>query len=33
MIGLYVSYRKGHRTEAIELILKVLKAQFYMDFG
>lgn len=33
MIGLYASYRKQHRSEAIELILKVLKAQFYMDFG
>lgn len=33
MIGLYASYRKQDRREAIELILKVLKAQFYMDFG
>lgn len=32
MIGLYASYRKEQKTEAIELILKVLKEQFYMGF-
>lgn len=31
-IGLYASYRKGQKTEAIALILKILKEQFYMDF-
>ncbi|AUX84983.1 MULTISPECIES: LysR substrate-binding domain-containing protein [Acinetobacter] len=28
-IGLYASYRKEQRSEAIELILKILKEQFY----
>ncbi|ALH95458.1 LysR substrate-binding domain-containing protein [Acinetobacter equi] len=32
MIGLYASYRKDQKTEAIDLILKVLKEQFYMGF-
>jgi LysR family hca operon transcriptional activator len=32
MIGLYASYRKDKKNEAIELILKVLKEQFYMGF-
>lgn len=32
MIGLYASYRKSKKNEAIELILKVLKEQFYMGF-
>lgn len=31
-IGLYASYRKEQKTEAIALILKILKEQFYMDF-
>ena len=31
-IGLYASYRKDKRNEAIELILQVLKEQFYMGF-
>ncbi len=31
-IGLYASYRKDRKNEAIELILKVLKEQFYMGF-
>ncbi|MBI1450933.1 MULTISPECIES: LysR substrate-binding domain-containing protein [Acinetobacter] len=33
MIGLYASYHKEKRNEAIELILKVLREQFYMDFS
>ena len=32
MIGLYASYRKDKKNEAIGLILKVLKEQFYMGF-
>jgi LysR family transcriptional regulator, hca operon transcriptional activator len=32
MIALYASYRKDQKTEAIDLILKVLKEQFYMGF-
>ncbi len=32
MIGLYASYRKDQKNEAIDLILKILKEQFYMDF-
>ena len=32
MIGLYASYRKGQKSEAVDLILKILKEQFYMDF-
>ena len=32
MIDLYVSYRKGQNNEVIELILKILKEQFYMGF-
>lgn len=32
MIGLYASYRKEHKNDAIELILKILKEQFYMGF-
>lgn len=32
MIGLYASYRKDRKNEAIELILKVLREQFHMDF-
>lgn len=32
MIGLYASYRKDRKTEMIDLILKVLKEQFYMGF-
>ena len=32
MIGLYARYRKDKKNEAIELILKVLKEQFYMGF-
>ncbi|MBJ9984656.1 LysR family transcriptional regulator [Acinetobacter sp. S40] len=32
MIGLYVSYRKDQVNNAIELILEVLKKQFYLDF-
>ena len=31
MIGLYASYRKDQKNEAITLILKILKEQFYMD--
>ena len=31
MIGLYASYRKGQNNEALQLILKVLKDQFYME--
>lgn len=31
MIGLYASYRKNHKNEAIALILKILKEQFYME--
>ena len=31
-IGLYASYRKDRKNEAIELILKVLKEQFFMGF-
>ena len=31
MIGLYASYRKDQKNEAIDLILKILKEQFYMD--
>ena len=31
-IGLYASYRKDRNNDAIELILKVLKEQFYMGF-
>ncbi|MEN8990470.1 MULTISPECIES: LysR substrate-binding domain-containing protein [unclassified Acinetobacter] len=31
-IGLYASYRKDRKNDAIELILKVLKEQFYMGF-
>ncbi|QNX35308.1 LysR substrate-binding domain-containing protein [Acinetobacter seifertii] len=33
MIGLYVSYRKDHVNKAIDLILDVLKKQFYLDFS
>jgi LysR family hca operon transcriptional activator len=32
MIGLYASYRKEQKNEAIHLILKILKEQFYMGF-
>ncbi len=32
MIGLYASYRKDQKNEAIELILRILKEQFYMGF-
>ncbi|WOE32718.1 MULTISPECIES: LysR substrate-binding domain-containing protein [unclassified Acinetobacter] len=32
MIGLYASYRKDQKTETIDLILKLLKEQFYMGF-
>ncbi len=32
MIGLYASYRKTQKNEAIELILRILKQQFYMGF-
>lgn len=32
MIGLYASYRKAQKNEAIELILRILKQQFYMGF-
>ncbi|WP_447506057.1 LysR substrate-binding domain-containing protein [Acinetobacter pittii] len=32
MIGLYVSYRKDHINKAIELILEILKKQFFLDF-
>jgi LysR family transcriptional regulator, hca operon transcriptional activator len=32
MISLYVSYRSGKQKPSIELIMKVLKEQFYMDF-
>lgn len=32
MIGLYASYRKDQSNEAIELILRILKEQFYMGF-
>ena len=32
MIGLYASYRKTQKNEAIELILGFLKQQFYMGF-
>ena len=32
MIGLYASYRKDQQNDAIELILRILKEQFYMDF-
>ena len=32
MIGLYASYRKDQKNEVIDLILKILKEQFYMDF-
>ena len=31
MIDLHASYRKGQKNEVIELILKILKEQFYMD--
>lgn len=31
MIGLYANYRKDQKNEAITLILKILKEQFYMD--
>ena len=31
MIGLYASYRKEQKNEALDLILKVLKDQFYME--
>ena len=31
MIGLYANYRKGQNNEALQLILKVLKDQFYME--
>ena len=31
MIGLYVSYRKNQRNEAINLILKILKEHFYIN--
>ncbi|WP_111858349.1 DNA-binding transcriptional regulator HcaR [Acinetobacter sp. CFCC 10889] len=31
MIGLYASYRKDQKNEAIDLILKILKEQFYME--
>ncbi len=31
MIGLYANYRKGQSNEALQLILKVLKDQFYME--
>ena len=30
MIGLYANYRKEHKNEVIDLILKILKEQFYM---
>lgn len=32
MIDLYASYRKAQKNEAIELILRILKQQFYMGF-
>ena len=32
MIGLYANYRKQQKNPAIELILKILKEQFYMGF-
>jgi LysR family transcriptional regulator, hca operon transcriptional activator len=32
MIGLYASYRKDQKNDAISLILKILKEQFYMGF-
>ncbi len=32
MIGLYASYRAGKKHKAIELILKILKEQFHVDF-
>jgi LysR family hca operon transcriptional activator len=32
MIDLHASYRKGQKNEVIELILKILKEQFYMGF-
>ncbi|MFV5405502.1 DNA-binding transcriptional regulator HcaR [Acinetobacter sp. 228] len=32
MINLYASYRKGQKNELLELILKILKEQFYMGF-
>ena len=32
MIGLYASYRKAQKNEAIEFILRILKQQFYMGF-
>ena len=32
IIDLHVSYRKGQKNEVIELILKILKEQFYMGF-
>lgn len=31
MIGLYVSYRKNQKNEAIDLILKILKEHFYIN--
>ncbi|WP_110975086.1 LysR substrate-binding domain-containing protein [Acinetobacter sp. WCHAc060042] len=31
MIGLYANYRKQQKNPAIDLILKILKEQFYMD--
>lgn len=31
MIGLYANYRKDQKNEAITLILKILKEQFYME--
>lgn len=31
MIDLYVSYRKNHKNEAIELVLKLLKEYFYIN--
>lgn len=31
MIGLYASYRKNQKSDAIDLILKILKEQFYME--
>lgn len=31
MIDLYASYRKGQKNEALQLILNVLKEQFYME--
>lgn len=32
MIGLYASYRKEQKNDAIDLILRILKEQFYMGF-